>query len=250
MKMLEWDHSFLMFCRIGLCVSWKMFFFQANGVAGFGVLNLLALICFLRDAALYDWYPKTFYYCFLLFCVTYCSWPHHNSCDLVGSIIIITFLIYMLGFCLNRVSTVPPFPLFLALETQYCSLYSGRSEGIENTAIGKLTFIRKVAQIHTKREREREQEGALKGRPNKGHKHGIAALVRWCRHSSGENISRYLWSQRRGEEEARQTASSSHSLSVGPFPSCSQVSKWASFEDCFCSHAWVVGCRNFLGSNE
>jgi len=97
----------------------------------------------------------------------------------------------MLGFCLNRVSTVPPFPLFLALETHYCSLYSGRSEGIENTAIGKLTF--KVAQIHTKRERERardrDQEGALKGTPNKGHKHGIAALVRWCRHSSGENIS-------------------------------------------------------------
>jgi hypothetical protein len=50
---------------------------------------------------------------------------------------------------------------------------------------------------HREREREREraiardkdQEGALKGRPNKGHKHGIAALVRWCRHSSGENSS-------------------------------------------------------------
>jgi hypothetical protein len=42
MKMVEWDHSFLMFCRIGLCVSWKMFFFQANGVAGFGVLNFVS----------------------------------------------------------------------------------------------------------------------------------------------------------------------------------------------------------------
>ncbi len=158
--MLEWDHSFLMFCRIGLCVSWKMFlFFQANGVAGFGVLNLLALICFLRDAALYDWYLKAFYYCFLLFCVICCSWPHHHkSCDLVGSIIIVTFLIYMWGFCLNRVSPVPPFPLFLALETQYWSLYSGRREGIEITAIGKLIFIRKVARIHTERERERERE--------------------------------------------------------------------------------------------
>jgi hypothetical protein len=44
MEMLEIDHFFfffLMFSRIGLCVSLKfLFFFQANGVAGFGGLNL------------------------------------------------------------------------------------------------------------------------------------------------------------------------------------------------------------------
>jgi hypothetical protein len=102
-----------------VCKLEDVFFFQANGVAGFGVLNLLALPCFLRDAALCDWYLKTFYYGFLLFCVICCSWTRHKSCDLVGSIIIVTFLIYVWGFCLNRVSPVPPFPLFLALEIEY-----------------------------------------------------------------------------------------------------------------------------------
>jgi hypothetical protein len=145
--MLEWDHSFLMFCRIEFCVSWKMFFFSGqwgywiwcSEFVSFDLLSQRCSICMIGT-----W--RLSIIVFLLFCVIYCSWPPHKSCDLVGSIIIIiTFLIYMWGFCFNRVSTVPHFPLFLALEIQYWSLYSGRREGIENTAIGKLTFIRKVA---------------------------------------------------------------------------------------------------------
>ncbi len=39
MEMLEWDHFFQCFIRIGLCVGLKILFFQANEVVGFSGLS-------------------------------------------------------------------------------------------------------------------------------------------------------------------------------------------------------------------